>query len=84
MGLILLGVKGGLSSGGVGTCRIGRGGAFVVRGSVTPGMDGMSGGSERLSAMEIRYAIEATEYFILEAHARMRNKRERLNILAFF
>lgn len=62
-----LGVKGGLSRGGVGTCRMGRGGALVVRGSVTPGMEGIKGGSERHSAMEIKYAMDATEYFILDA-----------------
>ena len=55
----------------------------MVRGSVTPGMLGMSGGSERLSAMEIRYAMEATEYFILEVRARIKNERKRMNIFAF-
>ena len=38
--------KGGLSSGGVGIWRMGRGGAFEVRGSVTPGIDGIRGGKE--------------------------------------
>ena len=37
-------VKGGLSIGGVGTWSIGSGGAFDARGSVTPGIDGISGG----------------------------------------
>jgi hypothetical protein len=63
--LISLGVKGGLSSGGVGTCKIGNGGALVVKGSVTPGMLGMRGGKERHSPSATRDAIEATEYFIL-------------------
>ena len=44
---MLLLLKGGLSSGGVGTCKIGKGGAFVVSGSVTPGMEGIRGGRER-------------------------------------
>lgn len=38
--------KGGLASGGVGTCRIGSGGALLVIGGVTPGIKGMRGGSE--------------------------------------
>jgi hypothetical protein len=62
---MLLGVKGGLSNGGVGTCKIGRGGALVVNGSVTPGIEGMSGGSDRHSARVIRHAAEARAYFIL-------------------
>ena len=53
---MLLAWKGGLSSGGVGTCRIGSGGAFDVRGSVTPGMDGMSGGRDRADANATRLA----------------------------
>jgi hypothetical protein len=43
-------VKGGLSSGGVGSCKIGRGGALLERGSVTPGIVGMSGGRLRAVA----------------------------------
>jgi hypothetical protein len=62
---MLLGVKGGLSSGGVGTCKIGRGGALVVNGSVTPGIEGISGGRDRHSAREIKHAAEASAYFIL-------------------
>jgi hypothetical protein len=65
LGWISLGVKGGLSSGGVGTCKIGKGGALVVKGSVTPGMDGIRGGKERHSPAAIKDAIEAKEYFIL-------------------
>ena len=44
LGLISEGVNGGLSSGGVGIWRMGRGGAISFKGSVTPGMAGMSGG----------------------------------------
>lgn len=48
---IFLGFKslpwnGGLTRGGVGSCRIGRGGALLVSGSVTPGMVGINGGKE--------------------------------------
>ena len=39
-------VKGGEASGGVGTWRIGSGGAFEAIGSVMMGMDGMRGGRE--------------------------------------
>jgi hypothetical protein len=39
--------KGGLLRGGVGTCRMGRGGALEERGSVTPGIEGISGGRLR-------------------------------------
>jgi hypothetical protein len=60
-----LGVNGGLSNGGVGTCRIGKGGALVVRASVTPGIVGMRGGKERHSPRATRDAIEAIEYFIV-------------------
>jgi len=38
---MLLPVKGGESRGVVGTCKIGRGGAFEESGSVTPGMRGI-------------------------------------------
>ena len=65
LGLMSLGVKGGLSSGGVGTCKIGKGGAMVVKGSVTPGIVGMRGGKERHSPRATRDAMEAKEYFIL-------------------
>lgn len=44
---MLLASKGGLSSGGVGICKIGRGGALLVKGSVTPGIKGINGGRER-------------------------------------
>jgi hypothetical protein len=37
---MLDGVKGGLCKGGVGSCRMGSGGALDVRGSVTPGIAG--------------------------------------------
>lgn len=47
---MLLASNGGLSNGGVGICRIGRGGALLVKGSVTPGMVGISGGSDRAEA----------------------------------
>lgn len=60
-----LGVKGGLSSGGVGTCNTGSGGALLVKGSVTPGIVGMSGGRERDSPMEIKDMIVAIGYLIL-------------------
>lgn len=62
-----LGVKGGLSSGGVGTCSTGSGGALEVKGSVTPGMLGMRGGREipRDSPREIRDTTVAIEYLIL-------------------
>lgn len=43
---MLLASKGGLSNGGVGICKIGRGGALLVRGSVTPGIVGISGGKD--------------------------------------
>lgn len=46
LGLILLGVKGGLFSGGVGNCNTGNGGALLASGSVTPGTEGISGGRE--------------------------------------
>ena len=69
-GLMSLGVNGGLSRGGVGTCRIGRGGALVVRASVTPGMVGMSGGKDRHSPRATRDASEAT-YFIVRANERV-------------
>jgi hypothetical protein len=65
LGWISLGVKGGLSSGGVGTCKIGNGGALVVRGSVTPGIDGIRGGKDRHSTAAKKGAIAAKEYFIL-------------------
>lgn len=42
----MLGVNSGLSRGGVGICKIGRGGALLVSGSVTPGIEGIKGGSE--------------------------------------
>jgi hypothetical protein len=58
-------VKGGLSSGGVGTCKIGKGGALVVKGSVTPGIVGIRGGKEMHSTAATKDAIEAKEYFIL-------------------
>jgi hypothetical protein len=44
LGLMLDAVKGGLSSGGVGSWRMGRGGALEAKGSVTPGIDGIRGG----------------------------------------
>jgi hypothetical protein len=43
---MLLEVKGGLSRGGVGICRMGSGGALLASGSVTPGMLGIRGGKE--------------------------------------
>lgn len=43
---MLLAVNGGLARGGVGSCRIGNGGALLARGSVTPGMDGIKGGRD--------------------------------------
>lgn len=39
-------MKGGDAKGGVGTCKIGKGGAFETIGSVMIGMDGMSGGRD--------------------------------------
>ena len=51
-------MKGGLPSGGVGIWRIGRGGALVVKGSVTPGIEGMSGGSEIAPAEVVSSADE--------------------------
>jgi hypothetical protein len=51
---MLLGVKGGLSRGGVGICKIGRGGAPLVKGSVTPGTRGMSGPSDRALMGEVK------------------------------
>lgn len=39
-------MNGGLSSGGIGTCKMGREGEFSVRGSVTPGIDGIRGGKD--------------------------------------
>lgn len=38
--------KSGLGSGGVGICKIGKGGALLARGSVTPGMEGIKGGRD--------------------------------------
>lgn len=50
-GLMLLLVScGGLSRGGVGSCKTGSGGALLASGSVTPGMEGMRGGRERAVA----------------------------------
>lgn len=46
LGWMLLGVKGGLSKGGVGNCKTGRGGALLAKGSVTPGIDGINGGKD--------------------------------------
>lgn len=43
---MLLPSHGGDSRGGVGICRIGSGGALELRGSVTPGMEGMRGGRD--------------------------------------
>jgi hypothetical protein len=43
---MLLAVNGGLATGGVGTCRIGNGGALLAMGSVMPGMVGIKGGRE--------------------------------------
>jgi hypothetical protein len=48
-------VKGGLSSGGVGSCRIGRGGALEARGSVTPGMAGITGGKLRSKGLRLSF-----------------------------
>jgi hypothetical protein len=45
-GLMLLAVNGGDAKGGVGTCKIGKGGALLARGSVTPGIEGISGGRD--------------------------------------
>jgi hypothetical protein len=44
LGLILEPTKGGLANGGVGTCKIGSGGAFEAKGTVTPGITGIRGG----------------------------------------
>lgn len=41
-------VNGGLVKGGVGICRIGRGGVLEVRGLVIFGMEGIKGGRLRL------------------------------------
>lgn len=71
LGLMSLGVKGGLSRGGVGTCKIGKGGAFVVRASVTPGMVGMRGGKERHSPRATSDAREAMEYFIFRKNEKV-------------
>jgi len=60
-----LGVNGGLSSGGVGICKIGKGGAFSVRTSVTPGMLGIRGGRERHSPRIARDARGTREDLIL-------------------
>lgn len=68
MGLISLGVNGGLSNGGVGTCKMGKGGALVVRASVTPGMLGIRGGKERHSPRVAKNAREAVVYFILRTN----------------
>jgi hypothetical protein len=43
---MLLGVNGGLGSGGVGSCKMGSGGALLARGSVTPGILGIRGPSD--------------------------------------
>jgi hypothetical protein len=66
-----LGVKGGLSNGGVGTCRMGRGGALVVKASVTPGMLGIRGGKERHCPRATKDAIEAMEYFIMRMNEKV-------------
>lgn len=76
-----LGVKGGLSSGGVGTCKIGKGGALVVKASVTPGIVGMRGGKERHSPRAISDAIEAIEYFIL---LERENERDCVGLMSIF
>lgn len=44
LGLRLVTSKGGLSNGGVGTCKMGKGGALEAKGSVTPGIAGIRGG----------------------------------------
>lgn len=44
LGLIFLTANGGLLNGGVGTCKMGNGGAFEDKGSVTPGIEGIKGG----------------------------------------
>jgi hypothetical protein len=62
---ISLGVKGGLSSGGVGTCKIGRGGAFSVRESATPGMLRIRGSKERHSQRVANKATCTKDDFIL-------------------
>lgn len=62
LGLMLETSKGGLSKGGVGIWRMGKGGARPTRGSVTPGMAGIRGGRERPRAFSLRMAAEtATE-----------------------
>jgi hypothetical protein len=40
----------------VGTCRIGRGGALLESGSVTPGMEGIRGGRESAVAVVAKTA----------------------------
>lgn len=58
---MLLPSHGGDGRGGVGSCRIGRGGAFSETGSVTPGMAGIRGGKEiwRLEGTPKGMAAEA-------------------------
>ena len=70
-------VKGGLSRGGVGTCKIGKGGALVERGSVTPGMDGMRGGRERALAVPARSAEKRVVECIL-SRFEVANESERV------
>ena len=63
---MLLAVKGGLSSGGVGTCRMGSGGALDVKGSVTPGIDGIKGGRERAEVSAVRLARTVVLCFMMQ------------------
>jgi len=69
LGLILLGVKEGLSSGGVGNCKIGSGGIIVVRGSVTGEISGTRGGKLMSRGTAVMTgaipARNTSEYFIM-------------------
>ena len=64
-GLILLAVKGGVSSGGVGTCKMGSGGALDVKGSVTPGIDGIKGGRDKAEVSAVRLVMTVMLCFIM-------------------
>lgn len=59
-------VKGGLSKGGEGNCRIGRGGMLDDKGSVTPGMEGIKGGNEMALALSDRTRAARAAVYVKE------------------
>jgi hypothetical protein len=71
------GVNGGLSRGGVGICRIGSGGALLDKGSVTPGIVGMSGGKLRDAPVPASMAVKRTLECIMNYGLKKELKRSR-------